>query len=34
MGFPNRINSAVKKIRQVYDEKKSEHVIYRHTECA
>ena len=28
IGFPNRIDSTVKKIRQGYDEKKNEHVIY------
>jgi hypothetical protein len=28
IGFPNRIDSNVKKIRQGYDEKKSEHVVY------
>jgi rRNA processing protein Krr1/Pno1 len=28
IGFPNRIDSNVKKIRQGYDEKKNEHVIY------
>lgn len=28
IGFPNRINSTVKKVRQAYDEKKNEHVIY------
>jgi len=28
IGFPNRIDSTVKKVRQGYDEKKNEHVIY------
>ena len=28
IGFPNRIDSTVKKVRQMYDEKKNEHVIY------
>jgi hypothetical protein len=28
VGFPNRIDSTVKKVRQGYDEKKNEHVIY------
>lgn len=28
IGFPDRIDSTVKKVRQVYDEKKNEHVTY------
>ena len=28
IGFPNRIDSTVKKTHQAYDEKKGEHVIY------
>ncbi len=28
IGFPNRIDSTVKKVRQGDDEKKNEHVIY------